>query len=168
MCAPTATAGTAARARNHTVRAARPARSGTSVDEVHEQLVVPCVGALVYDAANRLLLIRRGRAPSRGRWSVPGGRVEAGESLAQAVVREVREETGLRVRADRVVGTVERAGRAGEVYAITDFAATWLDGRLRPGDDADDARFVTAVELAALTLSPGLLEALTEWAALPG
>ncbi|MBA2553039.1 MAG: NUDIX domain-containing protein, partial [Geodermatophilaceae bacterium] len=56
---------------------------------------IPCVGAIVYDEAGRLLLIRRGQPPHAGSWSLPGGRIEAGETPRQAVVREAAEETGL-------------------------------------------------------------------------
>ncbi len=63
------------------------------------ELRVPCVGAIITDPAGRLLLIKRGHEPEAGRWSVPGGRIEPGESDEQALVREVREETGLTVTA---------------------------------------------------------------------
>jgi len=129
--------------------------------------VVPCVGALVYDWRARLLLIRRANEPGRGLWSLPGGRAEAEETLAEAMVREVLEETGLVVTAGPVVGRVERDGPGGMVYAITDFAATPVSGELRAGDDADDARFVSAEELDHLPLSPGLYDALRGWDALP-
>jgi 8-oxo-dGTP diphosphatase len=128
---------------------------------------VPCAGAVVRDPAGRLLLVRRGREPGRGRWSLPGGRVEPGETAAAAVVREVREETGLEVVAGALVGSVQRAGPAGQTYVIEDFACTVRGGQLRAGDDADDVRWVTAAELALLPLSDGLLEALTAWAVLP-
>jgi ADP-ribose pyrophosphatase YjhB (NUDIX family) len=128
---------------------------------------VPCAGAIVLDASGRLLLVRRGRPPAQGRWSLPGGRVEPGETPAQAAVREVREETGLDVVVSRLVGSVRRPGPAGSVYLIDDFACTVRGGVLRAGDDADDARWVTAAELAALPLSDGLLEALTGWQVLP-
>jgi len=129
--------------------------------------VVPCVGALVYDRRARLLLIRRANEPGRGLWSLPGGRVESKETLAEAVVREVLEETGLVVTAGPVVGSVERDGPDEVVYAITDFAATPVGGELRAGDDADDARFVSAEELDDLPLAPGLHQFLREWQALP-
>lgn len=129
--------------------------------------VVPCVGALVYDRRARLLLIRRANEPGRGLWSLPGGRVESEETLADAVVREVFEETGLVVAAGPVVGVVERNGPDEVVYAITDFAATPVGGELRAGDDADDVRFVSGEELDDLPLSPGLREVLLEWQALP-
>ncbi|MEN3362138.1 MAG: 8-oxo-dGTP diphosphatase [Mycobacteriales bacterium] len=128
---------------------------------------VPCAGAVVHDNAGRLLLIRRGREPGRGLWSLPGGRVEAGETPAEAAVREVREETGLDVLAGHLIGSVERPGPAGQIYVIDDFACTVRGGTLRPGDDADDARWVTRAEIGVLPLSEGLLAALTGWTVLP-
>jgi 8-oxo-dGTP diphosphatase len=129
---------------------------------------VPCAGAIVRDGAGRLLLIRRGREPGLGLWSLPGGRVEPGEAGAVAAVREVREETGLDVAAGPLVGTVDRAGPGGVTYRIEDYACTVTGGDLRPGDDAADARWVTAADLRALPLAYGLLDALTEWGVLPG
>lgn len=129
---------------------------------------VPCVGALVYDESGRLLVIKRKHEPGSGLWSLPGGRVDPGESLVTAVVREVFEETGLVVTVGAIVGVVERGGPGGVVYAITDFAAQRVGGQLRAGDDAHDARFVDAVELTRLPLSPGLHAALRDWDALPG
>ncbi|MFD0901097.1 NUDIX hydrolase [Actinomadura sediminis] len=122
-----------------------------------------CVGAIVRDRDGRLLLVLRGRPPGAGRWSVPGGRVEPGEDDAAAVARELLEETGLRVRAGALVGTVERAGPGGVVYEIHDYAATVLGGTPRAGDDAADVRWVAPAELPDLPLVPGLLDALTEW-----
>jgi ADP-ribose pyrophosphatase YjhB (NUDIX family) len=129
---------------------------------------VPCVGAVVHDARGRLLLIRRGHAPSAGLWSVPGGRVEAGESETEAVVRETAEETGLRVRPDRVLGRVRIDGD-GVVFTVTDWACTLLDPARSPvaGDDAADVVFVDAAGLAALDMAPGVVAALSGWGALP-
>jgi 8-oxo-dGTP diphosphatase len=125
--------------------------------------VVRCVGALVRDGAGRLLVVQRAREPSAGTWSLPGGRVEPGETDAEAVTREVREETGLTVRPAALVGTVERAGPDGAVYQIHDYAADLVGGELAAATDAADACWVTAEELTALPCSPGLLEALREW-----
>ena len=124
--------------------------------------LVPCVGGLVHSPDGRLLLVRRANDPGRGRWSVPGGRVEPGEDDHAAVVREVAEETGLAVRPGRLVGRVVRGP-----YAIADYACTPVGGTLRAGDDALDARWCTAAELAALPLVDGLLDALAGWDALP-
>jgi 8-oxo-dGTP diphosphatase len=130
---------------------------------------VPCVGAVVHDARGRLLLIRRGHAPSAGLWSVPGGRMEPGETEVQAVVREVTEETGLRVRPDRVLGRVRIDGD-GVVFTVTDWACTLLDPTAPPvaGDDAADVAFVDAAGLAALDMAPGVVAALSGWGVLPG
>jgi 8-oxo-dGTP diphosphatase len=129
---------------------------------------VPCAGAIVRDSAGRLLVVKRGREPGRGLWSVPGGRVEPGETGAAAAAREVREETGLVVRVDRLVGAVDRPGPGGVTYRIDDFACTVTGGDLRPGDDAADARWVTDAELRALPTTHGLLDALTAWGVLTG
>jgi len=129
--------------------------------------VVPCAGGVVRDDAGRLLLVRRGREPGRGLWSLPGGRVEPGETAAEAVVREVREETGLDVVAGAVVGRVERPGPDGVTYGIDDLACVVRGGELRAGDDADEVRWVTAGDLALLPLTDGLLDALTGWDVLP-
>jgi 8-oxo-dGTP diphosphatase len=114
-----------------------------------------------------MLLIQRGQEPSVGRWSVPGGRCRARESTAVACVREVAEETGLRVRVTRLAGRVERAGSAGTVYDIEDFVCVLEGGTLAAGDDAADAMWATRADLDALPLVPGLLEALREWDCLP-
>ncbi|HMA45799.1 MAG TPA: NUDIX domain-containing protein [Frankiaceae bacterium] len=126
---------------------------------------VPCVGALVRDGAGRLLLVRRGNEPGRGLWSLPGGRVEPGESAEQALVREVREETGLLVTVGPLVGRVERPGPGGVVYDIADHACRTVGGTLRAGDDAAEVRWVGG--LAGLPLTEGLAETLDAWGVLP-
>lgn len=124
---------------------------------------VRCVGAIVRDDSGRLLVVLRGQEPSAGTWSIPGGRVERGESDDDAVAREVREETGLVVRAGALVGTVERPGLDGEVYDIHDYAAERVSGNLLAASDAADARWVTAAELLALPCAPGLVATLRQW-----
>ncbi len=127
----------------------------------------PCAGGIVFDAAGRLLVIRRGRPPGQGLWSIPGGRCRPGESAAEACVREVAEETGLVVEVVRWAGQVERDGAGDSVYVIDDFVCAVTGGRLRAGDDAAEVRWVDGVELAALPLVPGLLAALTRWQVRP-
>ena len=122
---------------------------------------VPCAGAVVRDEAGRLLLVRRGHPPSAGLWSVPGGRVEAGETPAQAAVREVREETGLDVEVGALLTTVHIGD-----YVVHDFAAVVVGGELHAGDDADDVRWCTTADAALLHLTPGLLEELRRVGAL--
>ena len=126
-------------------------------------IVIPCVGAVIKDRSGRLLLIRRGHEPGKGQWSIPGGRVEAGESDAEALAREVREETGLVVVIGRLVGSVRRPAGDGREFDIRDYAATVTGGALVPGDDADDAAWAGQAELDGLPLTSGLLETLRSW-----
>lgn len=121
-----------------------------------------CAGAIVFDAAGRLLLVRRGNAPSRGLWCEPSGRCEPGEDAAQACVRETREETGLVVRVLRPVGSVT-FGR----YLIEDFECEVVGGTAAAGDDADEVRWVTRAELSRLPLVPELEAVLASWGCLP-
>jgi 8-oxo-dGTP diphosphatase len=124
---------------------------------------IPCVGALVRDDDRRLLLILRSRPPAAGTWSLPGGRIEPGESATAACVREVAEETGLDVEVVRHVGQVELPAPGGDTYVIDDYACRTLGGVLRAGDDAHDARFVSDEDLDRLPVSPLLRETLQEW-----
>ena len=128
---------------------------------------MPCAGALVFDAAGRLLVVRRLRDPERGRWSVPGGKCEPGESTAAACVREVAEETGLGVAVDRLVGSVELLAPDGAIFAVDDFVCSVVGGSIIAGSDAAEARWVTGDEFAALELVTGLADTLGRWGLLP-
>jgi mutator protein MutT len=128
---------------------------------------VPCAGAVIHDRGGRLLLIKRGHEPGAGLWSLPGGRIEPGETDQQAVAREVREETGLTVECRDLLAVVELPGLGGAVIQVSDYRAVVTGGELAAGDDADDARWVTAAELEALPLTSGLAEYLTSWGAYP-
>ena len=131
---------------------------------------VPCVGAIINDETGRLLLILRGHDPGKGLWSLPGGRIEPGETDQQAVIREVREETGLEVTCGPLLGAVERPGQAGTVIDIKDYGAVVTGGELAAGDDAADVGWVSADEAEALEadgrLTSGLLAALRSWGVL--
>jgi 8-oxo-dGTP diphosphatase len=131
-----------------------------------EQHPIPCVGAIIRDTGGRLLLIKRGHEPGKGLWSLPGGKVEPGESDDQAVVREVREETGLTVATGRLAGAVRRPAPGGAVFDIRDYEAAVTGGVLAAGDDADEARWVAQADLAGLALTDGLVDALTGWGVL--
>lgn len=116
-----------------------------------------CVGAIVVDEGD-LLLIRRGRGPAQGEWAIPGGRVNTGELLAEAVVRELLEETGLEGICEDLVGWAERIGDDHH-FVILDFRVTLLE-RQEPtaGDDAAEAAWVPLVDVADLNLAEGLAE----------
>jgi 8-oxo-dGTP diphosphatase len=129
--------------------------------------LVRCVGAVVHDHSGRLLLIRRATEPGRGLWSIPGGRVLPGERDVDAVRREVREETGLLVEVGPLLGSVLREAPGGAAFDIHDYSARVREGTLSAGDDAAEARWVTAAEYARLTIVNGLTEALHGWSALP-
>ena len=120
-----------------------------------------CVGAVVV-SDDRLLMVRRGRGPAQGEWSVPGGRVEWGETLAEAIVRELREETGLDGVCGEFVGWVERVD-ADHHYVILDFRVVVLD-EASPvaGDDALEATWVPLESVTLLRVVDGLIEFLTD------
>lgn len=119
-----------------------------------ELVPVVAVGGVVLAAGPRVLLIRRARPPMAGKWTLPGGRVRGGETLIAAVEREVMEETGLRVAADRLVEVVE-VMTEGFHYVIHDHLCTQLDPGASPvaADDASEARYAAASELGSLGVS---------------
>ncbi len=135
------------------------------------QARIDCVGGIVTDDSGRLLLVRRGHEPSRGLWSVPGGRVEAGEDDAAAVRRELREETALEVVVGEPTGEVERPAPGGAVFVIRDYlcrpAHDAHPTEVVAGDDADEVGWFTPAQVLALDCTPGLVDALVEWRVLP-
>ncbi len=118
------------------------------------------VGAVIVERG-RVLLVRRGREPLKGEWSLPGGLLEIGESLAAGVMREVKEETGLTVRLVELVELIDRVHRDGERvryhYVIADYLCTVAGGELKAASDADAVRWVERAEWnsqSALKLDP--------------
>ena len=116
------------------------------------------VGAVVFKD-DRVLLVRRGKAPARGQWAIPGGSVLLGETLQAAAEREIWEETGIRIAAGKPVYTFDVVDRDAKNriryhYVIVDLEATYRSGAVRPGDDALEARWVTAHELNEMEVSP--------------
>lgn len=118
------------------------------------------VGAVIIEGG-RVLLVRRGTEPLRGRWSIPGGLIEVGEMLSEAVIRETREETGLEVEPLELVELLDRihreGGRVRYHYVIADYLCRVKGGKLKAGSDADEARWVERAEWnshSALALEP--------------
>jgi 8-oxo-dGTP diphosphatase len=118
---------------------------------------IAAVGAVVWNDDGEVLLIRRGNPPRQGAWSIPGGKVEWGESLTDALVREVREETGIAVE---VLGLIEvldsrvpgNDGVIAHHHILIDYSAKSVGGSLAAGDDASDARFVHPADLGQYAL----------------
>lgn len=109
----------------------------------------------------RLLLVRRGHPPAAGAWSLPGGRVRAGETLHAAVLRELREETGLRGEVGPLCGVAERVGE-GHHYVILDYWVRVAAGEPVAADDAAEVRWADRTDLDALEVVPLLHEFLAE------
>lgn len=125
-----------------------------------------CVGAVVVHEG-ALLVVRRNTEPGLRRWSVPGGRVEPGETLARAVEREVAEETGLAVECGDLLGAAEIVD-PGHHFVVLDFEANCRDtGAITPGSDASEVRMVPLTEVHTLPLVDGLLDFLVEHGVLP-
>ncbi|MHB0884562.1 MAG: NUDIX hydrolase [Bacillota bacterium] len=128
----------------------------------------PMVGVAAIVIENgRVLLVKRDHDPDRGKWSVPGGLVEAGETLAAAVKRETREETGLIVEPGEMATlaeaiTPDAEGRARFHYVLVDFFARPIGGRLQAGSDASDLRWATGQEAMELDLTAGVRAFLRE------
>lgn len=122
------------------------------------------VGAVVFKDGC-VLLVRRGQPPAENLWAIPGGRVEIGETLKEAAEREIREETGIQIRAAKPIYTFDVIDRdvAGKVrfhYVIVDLAADYVRGEPSAGDDALEARWVSANEMNGLEVSPATLKLL--------
>jgi 8-oxo-dGTP diphosphatase len=115
------------------------------------------VGAIIIEDG-RVVLVKRGHPPLEGKWSIPGGVLEIGETLRKAAVREALEETGLAVEPGELLGVFERVipdeqGRMRYHYVLIDFLCRRVAGELEAGDDASEVRWVRREELAGLELA---------------
>jgi mutator protein MutT len=120
------------------------------------------VGAVVLDG-RRVLLVRRGGQPAAGKWSLPGGLVELGETTGEAVRREVEEECGIRVRLVGVAGVLDRvshddAGRVRYHWVLVDYVAVPESSGVTAGSDAAEARWVEVDEVERLDTTDGLVD----------
>ena len=115
------------------------------------------VGAIIIQNG-KILIVRRGSEPGKGKWSVPGGLVELGETVKQTVVREVKEECGLDVEVDRLIDVVDSMtfdenGKLKYHFVILDFFVKLKGGELKPGDDAKEALWVPLEEVEKYDLT---------------
>jgi 8-oxo-dGTP diphosphatase len=120
------------------------------------------IGALIFKGS-RILMVERGGNPLKGYWSLPGGLVEAGETLEAAVKREILEETGLRVTPSRMFELFERImpdaqGRAEYHYVLLDYVCKVVGGILQAGDDVSRAEWVARKDLPSLLITEGTLD----------
>lgn len=126
----------------------------------------PNIGVgVIITREDKVLLVQRGREPGAGTWAFPGGRLELGETLAEAAAREAREETGLEIEPGEVAAVAEFIDRdeEGNVrwhYVIVDLLAIPVGGTLRPGDDSLDVRWAGLDEAEALRLAPRMARVL--------
>ena len=121
---------------------------------------IASVAACVYKG-DRVLLIKRARQPSQGLWSVPGGAIELGETIRDAVMRELREECGIEIELDRVINAVDlilpdEKGRIWFHYIVTYLIARYISGEACPGSDALEVRWATCQELDTLNMTPAV------------
>lgn len=123
------------------------------------------VGAIIAEDS-RVALVRRGHPPLLGEWSIPGGLLEVGELLRDAVIRESQEETGLTVEPGEILGVYDRVvrenGRVVYHYVLIDFLCRRLSGELCPGSDADEVRWFTSSEMENLKLPSDTAEVIAK------
>ena len=119
-----------------------------------------CVG-VVCIRGDEVLLIQRGTAPRKGEWSIPGGRIEASETEAQACLRELSEETSVTAQLLTKITALD-ADFEGFHYRLHDYLARWTSGEPKAGDDADKARFIPLSEITSLGMWPETVRVIQE------
>jgi mutator protein MutT len=131
------------------------------MDRSYPQRPIPAVGAVVLKNAD-VLLVTRGKDPGRGQWSIPGGAIQVGETMEQAVVREIREEVGILIEPVALVETLDRIihdekGMVRYHYVLLDFLCTYRSGNLSASSDVTEAQWVKKADLKGYGL-PGETE----------
>ena len=124
------------------------------------------VGAVLFDN-DRVLLVKRSNDPAKGMWAVPGGKIQPGETMQQALVREIKEETGLDIEVGDIVFVFDviKRNEKNEItfhYVIIDFRCDLISGELKAGDDAQEARWISRKELNQLIVNEKTLAMLKE------
>jgi len=124
---------------------------------------IPAVSAVISDGKGRVLIVKRAKEPSKGRWSIPGGVIKLGEDLKTALKREIEEECGLKVDIKRLLAVSERIirdaqGRVRYHYILIDYLCRLRGGELRVSSDISDARWVYPEELKDFELTEGVSE----------
>ncbi len=127
---------------------------------VYPQFPVVAASAVVV-RDGRILMIKRAKEPNKGKWSIPGGRIELGESIHEAVKREVSEECNIEIEITRLLEVADNiirdeAGRVRYHYVLIDFFARYKGGEIKAQSDAEDYRWVTLEELPEMDMSPQL------------
>ncbi len=133
---------------------------------LYPDLPIVGVGAVILDAG-RVVLVRRGREPLKGKWSIPGGVVEVGETRDEALAREVLEETGLTVEIGPLVAVLDRIrhdehGRVAYHYILIDYVCRPVKGTLAASTDVDEARWVRLPDLGQFDLTDGTLDVIRD------
>lgn len=122
-----------------------------------DQRPVPAAGIVVIRGESEVLLIRRGKPPYQGEWSIPGGKIEYGETTSEAALRELKEETGVEARIVGLIDVIDsiglrEQGQPGDWhYVLVDYAARWVSGVPVAQDDVDEAAFFPLKQALALT-----------------
>jgi 8-oxo-dGTP diphosphatase len=137
---------------------------------MNEPRPIPGVGVAVING-DALLLIKRGRGPNAGLWAVPGGKVDYGESMPDAAVRELREETGIEAEIEGVVWVGDAMGPGDPPewhYTLVDYRARMIGGTLAAADDAAEAAWVPLDQVLDLPLTSTMPELIAALVARPG
>ena len=141
-------------------------RTGHPISRRYPTAPVCAVGALIYHGS-QILLVRRGKSPSLGKWSIPGGRLRLGETLEAAVIRETREETSLSVRPLRIGKVVEHLlqDERSDIeyhYVIVDYVCQVIEGSPQPASDVSEVQFVEICQLTQWDMTEGTAEVIQE------